>query len=114
MSNDNPQATPAADAMAKGAGKERSPLRTMRGIVVSDKMDKTIVILVNRKVRHPIYEKFVSKRTKLHAHDENDDTATTRTATTATTTTLTMTTTTMAGWRWRPAEWSRRAPETSF
>jgi len=73
MSNDNPQATPAADAMAKGAGKERSPLRTMRGIVVSDKMDKTIVIAVNRKVRHPIYEKFVSKRTKLHAHDEKSE-----------------------------------------
>ena len=49
---------------------ERRRLRTVRGIVVSDKMQKTLVVAVNRKVRHPLYEKFVSKRTKLYAHDE--------------------------------------------
>ena len=49
---------------------QRKALRTVRGVVLSDKMDKTLVVAVNRKVRHPIYEKFVSKRTKLYAHDE--------------------------------------------
>jgi small subunit ribosomal protein S17 len=42
------------------------------GIVVSDKMDKSIVIAVKRKVKHPIYGKFVNKTTKLHAHDEEN------------------------------------------
>ena len=44
-----------------------------QGIVVKNKMDKTVVVQVNRKVRHPIYEKFVSKRTKLYAHDEKGE-----------------------------------------
>ena len=48
----------------------RSKLRTIRGIVVSDKMKNTLVVQVDRKVRHPLYEKFVSKRTKLFVHDE--------------------------------------------
>ncbi len=53
------------------ASADRSNLRkVMRGTVVSNKMQKTIVVQVDRKVRHPIYEKFVSRRTKLHAHDE--------------------------------------------
>ncbi|MGD9992927.1 MAG: 30S ribosomal protein S17 [Salinivirgaceae bacterium] len=42
------------------------------GVVVSNKMDKSIVIAVKRKVKHPIYGKFVNKTTKLHAHDENN------------------------------------------
>ena len=44
------------------------------GIVVSNKMNKTIVVAVKRKVKHPIYGKFVNKTTKLYAHDEKDDT----------------------------------------
>jgi small subunit ribosomal protein S17 len=44
------------------------------GIVVSNKMNKTIVVAVKRKVKHTIYGKFVNKTTKLYAHDENDDT----------------------------------------
>jgi small subunit ribosomal protein S17 len=43
--------------------------KIMRGMVMSTKMEKTIVVQVNRKVRHPLYEKFVSKRSKLYAHD---------------------------------------------
>ncbi|MBD54419.1 MAG: 30S ribosomal protein S17, partial [Rhodopirellula sp.] len=39
----------------------------------SNKMDMTIVVQVNRKVRHPLYEKFVSKRSKLYAHDEKSE-----------------------------------------
>ena len=42
------------------------------GVVVSNKMDKTIVIAVKRKVKHPIYHKFVNKTSKFYAHDETN------------------------------------------
>ena len=42
------------------------------GVVVSSKMDKSTVVAVKRKVKHPIYGKFVNKTTKLYAHDENN------------------------------------------
>ncbi|MBA3536549.1 MAG: 30S ribosomal protein S17 [Tatlockia sp.] len=45
--------------------------RTIVGKVVSDKMQKTIVVLVERTVKHPKYGKIMRRRTKLHAHDEN-------------------------------------------
>jgi small subunit ribosomal protein S17 len=48
-------------------------VRTVSGKVVSDKMDKTIVVEVERSVRHPKYEKIIRKRTKLHAHDEKGE-----------------------------------------
>ncbi len=49
-------------------------LRKVRtGRVVSDKMDKTIAVIVERKVAHPIYGKFMKKNTKFLAHDENND-----------------------------------------
>jgi len=47
--------------------------RTVTGRVVSDKMDKTITVLVERKVAHPIYGKYVKRSTKLHAHDEGNE-----------------------------------------
>ncbi len=47
-------------------------IRTINGRVISDKMDKTITVLVERKVKHPIYGKFLKRSTKLHAHDENN------------------------------------------
>jgi small subunit ribosomal protein S17 len=43
------------------------------GIVTSNKMDKTITVSVERRVKHPIYGKFVKKTSKFHAHDENND-----------------------------------------
>ncbi len=43
------------------------------GVVVSNKMDKTIVVAVKRKVKHPIYGKFVNKTKKFMVHDENND-----------------------------------------
>ena len=50
---------------------EKRNLRKERvGVVVSNKMDKTIVIAVTRKVKHPIYHKFVNKTSKFYAHDE--------------------------------------------
>jgi small subunit ribosomal protein S17 len=49
-------------------------LRKMRiGVVTSNKMDKTITVAVERKVKHPIYGKFVKKTTKFHTHDEKDE-----------------------------------------
>lgn len=48
----------------------RKRRKTRIGIVASDKMDKTITVAVERKVKHPIYGKFVKKTTKFHAHDE--------------------------------------------
>ena len=47
--------------------------RTATGIVVSNKMDKTITVLVERRVKHPIYGKYITRSTKLHAHDESNE-----------------------------------------
>lgn len=47
--------------------------REMTGVVVSDKMNKGIVVMVERFVKHPKYGKFIKRSTKLHAHDENND-----------------------------------------
>ena len=44
--------------------------RTLTGRVVSDAMDKTITVLVERRVKHPLYGKFIRRSTKIHAHDE--------------------------------------------
>jgi small subunit ribosomal protein S17 len=52
---------------------ERKIHKTKTGIVSSDKMDKTITVAVERKVKHPIYGKFVKKTTKFHAHDETNE-----------------------------------------
>ena len=47
-------------------------IRTVQGKVVSNKMDKSIVVLTERREKHPLYGKFVSKSSKIHAHDENN------------------------------------------
>jgi small subunit ribosomal protein S17 len=47
--------------------------RTLTGRVVSSAMDKTITVLVERRVKHPLYGKFMSRSTKIHAHDEAND-----------------------------------------
>jgi small subunit ribosomal protein S17 len=51
---------------------ERNLRKTRVGIVVSDKMDKTVVVLVKDKVKHPLYKKTVNKSKKFKAHDENN------------------------------------------
>jgi len=51
---------------------ERNMRKERIGVVVSNKMDKTIVVSVSRKMRHPIYGKFVNKSSKYYAHDENN------------------------------------------
>ncbi len=47
--------------------------RTATGKVVSNKMDKTITVLVERRVKHPVYGKYITRSSKLHAHDENNE-----------------------------------------
>ena len=51
---------------------EASVKRTVSGVVTSDRMDKTITVLVERKVQHPVYGKILTRSTKLRAHDENN------------------------------------------
>jgi small subunit ribosomal protein S17 len=46
--------------------------RTVQGVVVSNKMDKTITVRVERKVKHPLYGKIINRSTKFHAHDPED------------------------------------------
>ena len=46
--------------------------RTLQGKVISAKMDKSIVVAIERKVKHPLYGKFMKRTTKLHAHDETN------------------------------------------
>lgn len=52
---------------------ERNLRKERIGLVLSNKMDKTITVAVNRKVKHPIYGKFVNKTTKFKAHDEKNE-----------------------------------------
>ena len=47
--------------------------RSLNGLVVSDKMDKTITVMIERRVKHPLYKKYISRRTKVHAHDEGNE-----------------------------------------
>ena len=47
--------------------------RPLIGRVVSDKMDKTVTVLVERRVKHPLYKKYVRRSTRIHAHDEADE-----------------------------------------
>jgi len=48
-------------------------VRTLTGRVVSDKMDKSAVVMVERKVRHPLYGKYIRRSTKLHIHDQDNE-----------------------------------------
>ena len=48
------------------------PRRVLSGRVTSDKMDKTVTVLVDRRVMHPIYKKFIRRSKKYHAHDETN------------------------------------------
>ncbi|MBM3162918.1 MAG: 30S ribosomal protein S17 [Chlorobi bacterium] len=55
----------------KGAARGRK--KSWQGRVVSDKMDKAIVVAVERRVQHPVYKKYFKKTTRLMAHDENNE-----------------------------------------
>lgn len=47
--------------------------RSTSGVVISNKMDKTVTVLVERLEKHPLYKKYIRKSTKLHAHDESNE-----------------------------------------
>jgi SSU ribosomal protein S17P len=51
---------------------ENKVLRTVEGRVLSNKMDKTVTVLVERQVKHPLYGKYIKRSTKLHAHDADN------------------------------------------
>jgi small subunit ribosomal protein S17 len=52
---------------------KRALRKTRTGVIVSDKMDRSILVAIERKVAHPIYRKYFKKTTKLMAHDENNE-----------------------------------------
>jgi len=52
---------------------ERGKRKTLTGVVSSDKMDKTVVVMVSRRVLHPVYKKYIRKRKKVKAHDEKNE-----------------------------------------
>lgn len=52
---------------------ERNQRKQRTGVVVSDKMDKTIVVAITEHIRHPLYKKYLKRTVKMKAHDENND-----------------------------------------
>jgi small subunit ribosomal protein S17 len=62
-----------SEQAANAVSTERNSRRKLQGIVVSDKMDKTVTVLWERQVEHPHVRKIVKRRKKLHAHDENNE-----------------------------------------
>ena len=65
-------ATPTPKASQPSAG-DRTRRKIRVGVVVSDKMDKTVLVRIDRRVRHPLYKKTIARANKLAAHDENND-----------------------------------------
>jgi len=65
----------AAESQTEQPGSEAAKrmTRTASGTVVSNRMDKSITVLVERRVQHPMYGKIIRRSSKLHAHDENND-----------------------------------------
>ena len=62
-----------ASAQSDGPAPRKTIIQTLTGRVVSDKMNKTVTVLVERRVKHPLYGKVVTKSSKYHAHDENNE-----------------------------------------
>jgi small subunit ribosomal protein S17 len=58
--------------MAEAGVAQHSNPRTVSGVVVSDRMNKTITVRVERQVKHPVYGKYMRKTSKVHAHDEDN------------------------------------------
>lgn len=59
--------------MSEQGQQERGRRKVRTGVVVSDKMDKTVVVRIDRQVRHPLYDKTIRRSSKLAAHDEAND-----------------------------------------
>jgi small subunit ribosomal protein S17 len=58
---------------SQSVDQDRNSRKTRTGVVVSDKMDKTVVVVVERRYAHPLYGKQVTRSKKYHAHDENNE-----------------------------------------
>ena len=69
MTEQTQQAAPGEQA----APARKAIIQTLIGRVVSDKMDKTVTVIVERRVKHPLYGKVVTKSSKYHAHDDNNE-----------------------------------------
>ena len=65
--------TAAATNESGNPAKAEASRRSIVGSVVSNKMNKTITVLVRRRVKHPIYGKYITRTSKLHAHDESNE-----------------------------------------
>lgn len=51
---------------------ETKEQRTKSGVVTSDKMNQTVTVMIERKIKHPLYKKYIKKSTKIHAHDPDN------------------------------------------
>jgi len=74
--SEQPEQTPAPEPQettAPQAQAARNRRKVRVGVVVSDKMDKTVLVRIDRRVRHPLYKKTLARSNKLAAHDENND-----------------------------------------
>ena len=67
------EATPATAPAVESAEGARTRRKVRVGVVVSDKMDKTVLVRIDRRVRHPLYKKTLARSNKLAAHDESND-----------------------------------------
>jgi small subunit ribosomal protein S17 len=68
-----PEQTRSAPQQRVEAAPERGRRKVRQGVVVSDKMDKTVLVRIDRQMRHPLYKKIVRRSSKLAAHDEAND-----------------------------------------
>ena len=65
--------SPSSAPQGTEGSSDRSRRKVRTGVVVSEKMDKTVLVRIDRKVRHPLYRKTVARSNKLAVHDENND-----------------------------------------
>ena len=59
--------------MAASENNAEKSQRTLTGSVTSDAMDKTVTVMIERRIKHPVYGKYITRSTKLHVHDENNE-----------------------------------------
>lgn len=73
MSETTSEKAGTAAAIEAGDASDRGKRKVREGIVVSNKMNRTIVVAQKRKVRHPLYKRYITLTKKYHAHDENNE-----------------------------------------
>ena len=60
-------------AATEKQAEENNVQRTLTGSVTSDAMDKTVTVMIERRIKHPVYGKYITRSTKLHVHDEKNE-----------------------------------------